>query len=66
MFVAQFLLCLALECKVLQEEEPTQFKEQAECLSYAKELAVGLYKQYSLLATKVAFKCEKITIGVDV
>jgi hypothetical protein len=49
MFIAEFILCIALDCKVLREEYQTEFKEEMKCLRHAKAVAVSIQKEYDHL-----------------
>ena len=66
MFIAEFVLCIALDCKVLREEYQTEFREETKCLRHAKAVAVALQEEYNHLPTKVAFRCINTKNRIDV
>lgn len=66
MFIAEFILCIALDCKVLREEYQTEFKEEMKCLKHAKAVAVSIQEEYNHLPTKVAFRCITTNKRIDV
>lgn len=60
MFIVELLLCMGIQCQVLQEETPKLFDNINQCRQYAAELATMVKQEQPAL--RIGFRCVQTNL----